>query len=95
MDNTDTLGLLETGIVSEDIKDILEEVAAEIHNVWMRERIRDGWTWSEASDSTKKTHSSLIPYSELPESEKNYDRRTALVTIKCLMDKGFTIQKQC
>ena len=35
----------------------------------------------------------LVPYSELPESEKEYDRRTALGALKLILALGYRIEK--
>lgn len=38
-------------------------------------------------------HPCLIPYEELPEVEKAYDRDTALGTLKLILKLGFKIEK--
>ncbi|MBR5780829.1 MAG: Ryanodine receptor Ryr, partial [Bacteroidales bacterium] len=43
---------------------------------------------------TLKTHPCLIPYEELPEVEKAYDRDTALGTLKLIKKLGFKITAQ-
>ena len=41
----------------------------------------------------RKTTPLLIPYDELPESEKEYDRNTALETLKLILKMGYRIEK--
>jgi hypothetical protein len=40
-----------------------------------------------------KKHPSLKPYAELDESQKNYDRNTALATLAFIMNEGYIIEK--
>ena len=40
------------------------------------------------------THPCLVPYDELPESEKDYDRATSQETLKLIMKLGFDISKK-
>jgi len=51
--------------------------------------LRDGWTYDEA-----KKHPCLVPYEQLPESEKAYDRDTALETLKLILALGFKIVRE-
>lgn len=69
-----------------------EEIAKNVHEVWSAGRIADGWTFGLERDDVKKTHPSLIPYEELSESEKDYDRRTAEATLKLIVKLGFEIK---
>ena len=43
-------------------------------------------------DAEKKTTPLLVPYNELAESEKEYDRNTALETIKLIIKMGYRIE---
>ena len=70
---------------------LLEKVAENIHDVWAQERIKDGWTYGPARDDTKKQHPCLIPYPDLPEAEKMYDRTTAGETLKMIIKLGYTL----
>ncbi len=54
-------------------------------------RIAEGWTFGEEKNADKKTTPLLIPYDELPESEKEYDRNTALATLKLIIKLGYSI----
>ena len=57
-------------------------------------RIKEGWTFGPERDDKLKRHPDLIPYSALPEREKEYDRIMALNTIKLVKRLGYTITKQ-
>ena len=70
-----------------------EIIAKNVHEVWAQSRIAEGWTLGDKVDSEAKTTPCLIPYEELPESEKDYDRNTAFQTIKLLLKLGYRIEK--
>ena len=86
---------VDTGDVSlpPDLENLVEQVAKNVHEVWASNRIAEGWTWGPKRDDEHKTHPSLIPYEELPEVEKQYDRDTAVGTLKLVMKLGFSISK--
>ena len=62
--------------------------------VWAKARIDEGWTYGEKRDDIHKKHPCLVPYDELPEEEKEYDRNTAMNTIKMVKKLGFRIEKE-
>ena len=70
-----------------------ETLAEQVHDTWMAGRLSEGWKYGPVLDQSARTHPCLVPYEQLPESEKEYDRRTAAVTILCILNNGYTIQK--
>lgn len=74
--------------------ELTEEIAENVHENWSAGRIAEGWSYGETRNDEKKTTPCLIPYSELPEEEKEYDRRTALQTLKTIIALGYTIEKR-
>ena len=78
----------------EELCALAEELARNVHEVWAQQRIRQGWTWGAERDDAKKTHPCLVPYEELPEEEKEYDRNTSIGTLKLILKLGFKI-RQC
>ena len=85
--NTDNIEL------SDELKALGELLAENVHDVWAEGRIRAGWTYGEKRDDDKKQTPCLVPYGELPESEKEYDRNTAYGTLKLLVALGYRIEK--
>lgn len=79
--------------LSEDIQALTEKLAENTHDVWARRRLDDGWTYGSVRDDTSKKHPCLVPYAELPDSEKQYDRDTALETIRMILLLGYEIRK--
>lgn len=86
----DTSGI----ILDEELIRLTERLAENVHDVWARRRISEGWAYGEVKDSNAKTTPCLVPYSELPEEEKEYDRRTALETLKAVLALGYKIEKR-
>ena len=70
---------------------LIERIAENTHDVWAEGRIKEGWTYGEERDDKKKTHPCLVQYADLPESEKEYDRNTAVETIKLVIKLGYKI----
>lgn len=81
-------------ILPDDLINLTEKIAENVHDVWAEERIRSGWTYGPNRNDEKKENPCLVPYNELPESEKEYDRNTALETIKMILSLGYEIIKK-
>lgn len=80
-------------VLSDDLLELTEKIAENVHEVWSEGRIKEGWTYGTVRDDEKKETPCLVPYDELPESEKEYDRNTALETIKLIVKLGYKIKK--
>ena len=76
-----------------ELEELVEEMSKNVHDVWSETRISQGWTYGEQRDDALKTHPCLIPYEELPDSEKEYDRNTSIGTLKLILKLGFKITK--
>lgn len=84
----------ETVSLPDDLIHLTEQIAENVHDVWAAGRIAEGWKLGKIrNDSTKETPC-LVPYNELPESEKEYDRATAISTIKLIIALGYKITKE-
>ena len=79
--------------LSDDLQELLEALAFNTHEVWSQQRINDGWRYGEERNDKALLHPCLVPYDELPESEKEYDRNTSLETLKAIVAAGFKIEK--
>jgi len=79
--------------LSEDLTALTELLAENAHDVWAVGRLAEGWRYGEVKDSNEKTTPCLVAYDALPESEKLYDRNTAMETIKAIIKLGYTITK--
>ena len=74
-----------------EILELAERLAENAHDVWAVGRIRDGWRYGPTRNDERKEHPDLVAYSELSEEEKEYDRRTALETLKAIVALGFVV----
>ena len=79
--------------LSAELQELTEEMARNVHEVWSQTRINDGWTYGPERNDVQKKHPCLVPYDELPESEKEYDRNTSQETLKLILKLGFEIRK--
>ena len=70
---------------------LAEALAENVHDVWAQARIASGWVYGPERDDVLKHTPCLVPYAELPESEKGYDRDTAICTLKAILKLGFKI----
>ncbi len=77
----------------EELVLLTEKLAENAHDNWAKLRIEEGWKWGKQRDDNEKTHPGLVPYNQLSDSEKEYDRRTSLETLKVVMALGYTIKK--
>ena len=77
----------------EELNVLIEQMAKNVHEVWAQSRIKQGWKYGNERSDALKQHPCLIPYEELPEVEKAYDRDTALETLKLISKLGFKIIK--
>ena len=82
-----------TNYKQHELEYLVEEMAKNVHEVWSKTRIEQGWTYGEKRDDVLKQHPCLVPYEELPEEEKVYDRNSSVETLKLIMKLGFKISK--
>ena len=92
--------VLEEGAATEEddnqvqsfLQDNLEFLAEAEHQGWEAQKRMEGWTYGPPpKDNDKRTHPLLVPYAELPEAEKDKDRRTILNYPKYARKAGFKI----
>lgn len=81
-------------MLSSELLALTEKIAENVHDVWAVGRIADGWTYGSVRDDAKKETPCLVPYAELPELEKEYDRNTALETLKLIKKLGYEITRE-
>jgi len=77
--------------LGDELNELIEAIAENAHDVWAIARMKEGWTYGPVRDDAKKQHPDLIPYSALPDSEKEYDRQMAKNTIKLVRKLGIRI----
>ncbi len=80
-------------VLSEDIIELSEMLANNTHDLWAQGRLNEGWKYGPERNDLKKEHPCLVPYSELPESEKRYDRDISIEALKVIIGLGYKIEK--
>lgn len=81
-------------ILSDDLAELKEAIAENAHEIWAKARTDQGWTYGPERNDAKKETPDMIPYCNLPESEKLYDREMAMQTLKLVKKLGFEIRKK-
>lgn len=77
----------------EELDPLIEQIAHNVHEVWAETRLQQGWVYGPERNDRLKTHPSIIPYKDLSEDEKVFDRNTAVKTLKLIVKLGFKIVK--
>lgn len=78
-------------LLPNELEPLVESMSKNVHEVWSQNRISQGWTYGPERNDALKTHPCLIPYDDLPDEEKLYDRETSIETIKFILSQGFQI----
>lgn len=76
-----------------DLEELTEAIAENAHDIWARARMDEGWTYGPVRNDALKQHPDLVPYNELPEGEKEYDRIMAMNTLRLVRRLGFDITR--
>jgi hypothetical protein len=86
---------IDTGAVQlpAELNDLKELLAKNTHDVWAVQRLEEGWRYGHQRDEVRKENPCLVPYERLPESEKEYDRSTAMEALKVIHALGYRVAK--
>lgn len=74
--------------------ELVEALARHVHDTWVEGRRLEGWTYGEERDDRNKKNPCMVPYEQLEEQEKEYDRKSAEATVRFLLENGYRIQKE-
>jgi ryanodine receptor 2 len=80
--------------LSDDLKQLSEALAANAHDVWAAQRLREGWQYGPVRDDGLLQHPCLVPYDQLPEAEKVYDRKLVAETLRAILVLGYEIRRK-
>lgn len=80
--------------LDDQLLELTEAIAENAHEVWAYNRKTEGWTYGPRRDDHLMQHPDMLPYSELSEGEKYYDRAMALNTIRLVKKLGFNISRR-
>ena len=79
--------------LGKDIVELGELLARNTHEVWAQSRVEQGWVFGEKRDDVRRETPCLVEYEELSEEEKDYDRHTAMETLKVIVKLGYKITR--
>lgn len=77
--------------LTEDLNELREAIAENAHEIWAAERLAQGWSYGPERNDARKENPCMVPYSQLPEKEKDFDRSMAMDTIKLLKKLGYDL----
>ena len=80
--------------LDENLTELQEAIAENAHEIWAKARTDQGWTYGPERNDQKKETPDMMPYCNLPESEKLYDREMAMQTLKLVKKLGFEIVRR-
>jgi hypothetical protein len=80
--------------LSTDLQDLVERLAQNNHDHWARKRFDEGWRYGTGRNDSEKEHPDLVPYVQLSESEKEYDRKTVVEALKAIIALGYDVTKR-
>lgn len=80
--------------LSAELTELREAIAENAHEIWAKARTKQGWTYGPERNDAKKQTPDMVPYCNLPESEKLYDREMAMQTLKLVKKLGFEIVRK-
>lgn len=80
--------------LDDELMELTEAIAENAHEIWAKKRRDEGWQYGPERNDSEKLHPDMVPYCELPEGEKYYDRDMALNTIRLVKKLGFSISRR-
>lgn len=80
--------------LSDEILELVELLAENAHDIWASGRLRDGWTFGPEGDDSKCQNPCLVPYAQLSDQDRNYDRETLIGSFQAIIALGFTISRK-
>lgn len=81
-------------VLPKDIAALTEYIAENTHEEWAKQRLKEGWTFASKTNKKRKQSFDLVPYCELLDKEKEYDRKMAMNTLKVLCKYGYVVERK-
>ncbi|MCK4502461.1 MAG: hypothetical protein KAU22_05455, partial [Desulfuromonadales bacterium] len=78
--------------LNKSLQGLIEKLAKNTHDIWAAQRYADGWSLGKERNDIHKQHPCLVKYDELPEDEKEYDRKVSEGVVKTMLKMGYAIQ---
>jgi hypothetical protein len=77
-----------------DLQELVERLAENNHDHWAQQRMSEGWRHGATRNDGEKEHPDLVPYDQLLETEKEYDRKTVVEALKAIIALGYEVKKR-
>ncbi|KAM9788020.1 ryanodine receptor 3-like isoform 7-T7 [Syngnathus typhle] len=71
---------------------LVDKLAENAHNVWAKDRIKQGWTYGIQQDLKSKRNPRLVPYALLDERTKKSNRDSLREAIRTLIGYGYNVE---
>jgi ribosomal protein S12 methylthiotransferase accessory factor YcaO len=80
--------------LSADLMELVERLAENNHDHWAQKRFDEGWRYGPKRNDATKEHLDLVPYDQLTQSEKEYDRKTVVEALKAITVLGYDVKRR-
>ncbi|XP_077359216.1 ryanodine receptor 2 [Festucalex cinctus] len=71
---------------------MVDKLAENAHNVWARDRIRQGWTYGIQQDVKNRRNPRLVPYGLLDERTKKSNKDSLREAVRTLLGYGYNLE---
>lgn len=71
---------------------LVDRLAENGHNVWARDRVAQGWSYSAVQDIPARRNPRLVPYRLLDEATKRSNRDSLCQAVRTLLGYGYNIE---
>ncbi|RXN14577.1 ryanodine receptor 3-like protein [Labeo rohita] len=71
---------------------LVDKLSENAHNVWAKDRIKQGWTYGIQQDVKSKRNPRLVPYALLDERTKKSNRDSLREAIRTLIGYGYNVE---
>ncbi|KAI3364879.1 hypothetical protein L3Q82_001062 [Scortum barcoo] len=71
---------------------MVDKLAENAHNVWARDRIRQGWTYGIQQDVKNRRNPRLVPYTLLDERTKKSNKDSLREAVRTLLGYGYNLE---
>ncbi|KAK1794494.1 hypothetical protein P4O66_011363, partial [Electrophorus voltai] len=71
---------------------MVDKLAENAHNVWARDRIRQGWTYGIQQDVKNKRNPRLVPYALLDDRTKKSNKDSLREAVRTLLGYGYNLE---
>ena len=79
--------------IGSEFHGLVERLSQHVHDLWATKRMSQGWRYAPQRDESRKLTPLLVPYKDLPESEKEVDRKMVLGTLKAVLALGYRLER--